>query len=149
MSSIGATATAQANRMAERHYRHGCGQRALDRLHHLQQERREVGIIFFKIADMAGAIAIAAPLRRALAAPIQAHDLETSRAKLIRHLAVFFEEFRVAVQDHADGAFLHARRELPNPAAQMSFVWRRQRERAKLRSHHLFLRLKGRHVAAI
>src|SRR4051812_16602376 len=74
------------HRVGERDHRHRRRERALNRLHRLQQKRGEVGIIFFEIADMARTIAVAEPLGRTLAAPVQTDDVESAGAKLACYL---------------------------------------------------------------
>jgi len=107
------------------------GVRALDGLDRLQQQRRKVCIVFFEVADVSGAIAIAAPFRGALAAPIQAQDFKAARSKFVGDLVVLFEEFRVPVQHQADCPLWHGRGQFPDAGAQMALVRRHQSERAK------------------
>jgi hypothetical protein len=84
---------------------------------------------------MAGTVAINLPFGRALTAPVQADDLESSRRKLTCDFAVFFQKFGMAVQHHAYAAPHRAWWQRPTGGPQLALIGCEDRLRVKNRFH--------------
>ena len=74
------------------------------RFDHFADQGVEILVIFGKVIDMCLAPVGQQPVRAALAAPIESDHGKPPAPQFVDHFEIFFDEFGLAVEQHADAA---------------------------------------------